>query len=404
MKALARSKNRNSRTGRSPQKHHQPRRLAFEGLEQKQVMSAGIFLTAAGTLVINADAHGSNVVVSSETVKSKQPDGHFALVEKIDVAEYKTIPGSMHSNVWLQPIRLLGKETVFTGKNVKQIVFNGSAAADSFVNDTNRPCKAYGNAGNNVLTGGSADDYLDGGAGYDSLKGRGGNDALFGGNDLLCDSLWGGGGNDRFLEKVRYTGPLSRCTVNTIDAISDLQAGNVRLQLADDEKVWTDAAVEIFDSAMAQLQARTNGNTRILKDTKTSLPILFLKEADGHGWEGLNNDPAGIGHRVIELATLTGSNSWEAMRTAIHEVCHDWDETIEGNPYMAQFTSLDAASSQSNDYARPYGMTNVHEDWTTCCEAEMGYKATGFPQHPSSNLTQKLKLVDNFFDYLATHP
>ncbi|MFZ1933494.1 MAG: calcium-binding protein [Thermoguttaceae bacterium] len=406
MKAFTSFKNRKLRTNHRRQKRYQPRRLAFEGLEQKQVMSAGISLVA-GTLLINADVHGSNVVVSEEIRKIKQPNGHVGIVDTIHVNEYTTIPGSMHSDVWLQPITFLAKQTNFVNQNVARIRFNGSAAADTFVDNTAIQCRAYGKAGNDVLKGGSGNDYLDGGTGYDSLDGGGGNDVLFGGNDLACDTLRGGGGNDIFLDKVRYSGPLNHCTVNTIDAISDLTASDARLQLADDEKAWTDVAVEDFSAAMVRLQDRTNGNTRILKDTKTSLPILFLKESDTHGWTGVNYDPSGLGRRVIELSTFnesTSSGVWNAMSTAIHEICHNWDETIEGNPYMAQFTALDAASSHSNDYARSYGMYNVLEDWTTCCEAEMGFKTSEFPQHPSSILTQKLKLVDSFFNYLATHP
>lgn len=300
MKAFTSFKNRKLRTNHRRQKRYQPRRLAFEGLEQKQVMSAGISLVA-GTLLINADVHGSNVVVSEEIRKIKQPNGHVGIVDTIHVNEYTTIPGSMHSDVWLQPITFLAKQTNFVNQNVARIRFNGSAAADTFVDNTAIQCRAYGKAGNDVLKGGSGNDYLDGGTGYDSLDGGGGNDVLFGGNDLACDTLRGGGGNDIFLDKVRYSGPLNHCTVNTIDAISDLTASDARLQLADDEKAWTDVAVEDFSAAMVRLQDRTNGNTRILKDTKTSLPILFLKESDTHGWTGVNYDPSGLGRRVIEL-------------------------------------------------------------------------------------------------------
>jgi hypothetical protein len=194
--------------------------------------------------------------------------------------------------------------------------------------------------------------------------------------------------------------------VAVYDTISDLMASDARIQLADDGKAWTDRGVRNLDSALAELQNRTNGYTRILKDTKTSAPILFLEEANLGGYVGLNNPPGSNGRRIIQVLQPDESRTgWAegARRTAIHEICHDWDETVEGNPYMAGFTQLHNASSKADDYVRTYGMRNALEDWTTCCEVEMGYRTSGFPQTPSAILQQKLQVVDSFFNYLATH-
>lgn len=64
----------------------------------------------------------------------------------------------------------------------------------------------FGEAGNDILTGGSGSDNLNGGAGNDTLLGKGGFDFLFGGqdNDTLIggdadDQCFGEAGNDRFV-------------------------------------------------------------------------------------------------------------------------------------------------------------------------------------------------------------
>ena len=68
------------------------------------------------------------------------------------------------------------------------------------------PANLYGGAGNDTLTGGSADDFLFGEAGNDTLLGKGGVDFLFGGagNDTLTggagnDQVFGEAGNDRMI-------------------------------------------------------------------------------------------------------------------------------------------------------------------------------------------------------------
>jgi Ca2+-binding RTX toxin-like protein len=81
-------------------------------------------------------------------------------------------------------------------------IVNGSAGNDS-ITGTSANESINGNAGNDTLIGADGDDSLNGGAGNDSLAGGEGNNALIGlaGNDTLVsgsgnDSLDGGDGND----------------------------------------------------------------------------------------------------------------------------------------------------------------------------------------------------------------
>lgn len=86
---------------------------------------------------------------------------------------------------------------------VKQIGFDGNAGDDTFANRTAIASLAYGNAGNDVLEGGTGMDTLLGEDGNDTLYGGAGSDRLFGGsgNDELygssgIDQLLGGAGSD----------------------------------------------------------------------------------------------------------------------------------------------------------------------------------------------------------------
>jgi hypothetical protein len=69
----------------------------------------------------------------------------------------------------------------FQRAQVRQIVFQGGAGNDRFLNQTDIPCTANGGAGNDYLMGGSGNDVLIGGPGNDTLIGGGGVDQLVGG-------------------------------------------------------------------------------------------------------------------------------------------------------------------------------------------------------------------------------
>jgi Ca2+-binding RTX toxin-like protein len=85
--------------------------------------------------------------------------------------------------------------TFFSARNVEGVGGNDTITA------TNSATRTYdGNAGNDVLNGGSVADNLIGGTGDDTISGNGGNDTIKGGAD--ADSLNGGDGDDTFLANL----------------------------------------------------------------------------------------------------------------------------------------------------------------------------------------------------------
>jgi Ca2+-binding RTX toxin-like protein len=98
----------------------------------------------------------------------------------------------------------IGQTINYAPGSFNQIVFNGGAGDDRFLNLTAISCTANGGAGNDILRGGNGNDLLRGGTGDDYLIGMIGHDVLKGaaGNDLLHgregnDTLIGGLGNDK---------------------------------------------------------------------------------------------------------------------------------------------------------------------------------------------------------------
>ncbi len=87
-----------------------------------------------------------------------------------------------------------GTNSVFKASDVKTIAGIGGASTDTFVNNTNIPSVFYGQGGDDVLVGGSANDVLKGGAGNDLLVGNNGSDDLSG--DAGIDTLLGLGDAD----------------------------------------------------------------------------------------------------------------------------------------------------------------------------------------------------------------
>jgi Ca2+-binding RTX toxin-like protein len=79
-----------------------------------------------------------------------------------------------------------------------RIVFYGYEGNDTFANNTNIRCSAYGMAGQDALYGGSNDDLLDGGADDDYIAGGAGNDTIHAGADYYYNQniLIGNEGND----------------------------------------------------------------------------------------------------------------------------------------------------------------------------------------------------------------
>lgn len=109
--------------------------------------------------------------------------------------------GPAHSvSAWINGV---GFGPFALGPGGRVIVYGGAGNDQIFATDARAPVSLYGNAGHDLLTGGSAGDLLDGGEGVDRLWGGPGDDTLLGGagNDFLHgregnDILLGGAGDD----------------------------------------------------------------------------------------------------------------------------------------------------------------------------------------------------------------
>ncbi len=150
-------------------------RLGLEGLGTRVLPTVSSIDLTASVLIIRSDDNGSAVDVTT-----------FA-------GQIKIFDGGRHIGTSL-------------ASGVVAIEFRGGNGNDSFNNATTLPLSAYGNGGNNVLTGGSGRDQLNGGSASDTLNGGGGNDYLYGngGNDRLIgeagdDNMFGGDGNDTYV-------------------------------------------------------------------------------------------------------------------------------------------------------------------------------------------------------------
>ncbi len=82
----------------------------------------------------------------------------------------------------------------FDASEVNSIVFVGLRGDDFFENQTAIPSRAFGNAGNDTLIGGSGADRLVGNTDNDIIRGNGGDDVLVAGNG--DDNVDAGAGND----------------------------------------------------------------------------------------------------------------------------------------------------------------------------------------------------------------
>ena len=118
------------------------------------------------------------------------------------------------------------------------IVFNGAAVDDVFDGSIHSErIEAFGNGGDDRLTGGSADDLLDGGAGDDRLVGGDGDDTLQAGSGR--DRLFGGAGNDTLIG-----GPAPQVPVSDVDFADYNDAtGGITATLSSTATVSGDASV-----------------------------------------------------------------------------------------------------------------------------------------------------------------
>ncbi|WP_322975072.1 calcium-binding protein [Aporhodopirellula aestuarii] len=130
-----------------------------------------------GVLTIHGSAIGDAVFVT--------PDDFGNVVLRQSIYSGFTSPvGVISDQTWS------GVFHEVTFANVNEIIFDGGAGADWFLNQTNIPSQLFGGNGRDFLIGGDAADHIEGGDGDDLIYGRGSTDVLFG--DDGDDEIHGG--------------------------------------------------------------------------------------------------------------------------------------------------------------------------------------------------------------------
>ena len=137
-----------------------------EQLETRKMMAVDSVEVSGDALVIRCDDTNSHVVVNSW--------GNYYVVNE---------PGIGRSSGW------------YHAPSLKEIRFHGGSGNDSFSTSARHlKVLAWGNAGDDQLTGSTLRDVLFGGPGNDSLFGLSGNDVMRGGHG--DDDMYGWSGND----------------------------------------------------------------------------------------------------------------------------------------------------------------------------------------------------------------
>lgn len=191
----------------------------FESLENRLLMAGDIsYSSSTKTLTITGDQlsdraevrfEGSKVKVDLYSTRSNGSIDHHDQTKSIDSVRNIIFNGLAGNDALLVTQGQLNSGVTL---NSISLDFNGGDGNDTCDNQAAAFMRAYGNAGNDTMWGGSVRDVMYGGLGDDVLHGRGNNDFLYGedgvdaiygeeGDDYLDgaaagDYLYGGLGND----------------------------------------------------------------------------------------------------------------------------------------------------------------------------------------------------------------
>ncbi len=151
-------------------RHTSPRRLHLESLETREVPACTISLIAFDGNLLNIQG-----TARADTAIVQRVGGEIVVTHR-------------SAGDWSDSVYRIA------ASQVQGIRFLGGYGNDQFLNGTALAATAFGEAGNDTLTDGSANSSLVGGAGDDTLRGGNGADRLTG--DAGHDQLDGGFGND----------------------------------------------------------------------------------------------------------------------------------------------------------------------------------------------------------------
>ena len=177
------------------------------------------------------------------------------------------------STLTLSSVSGIEKVVIGTGTGAAAVT-TGRAAVNVDASAIGEGLTIIGNAGANILTGGSGADTLHGGAGNDTLTGNGGADLLVGG--LGNDILTGGDNADQFVFNATPS-------TSNLDTITDFEVGMDKVQLSKaifaalgDTATLTDAEFWAGDG----VTSAHDSSDRILYNASTG---ALYYDADGTG-------------------------------------------------------------------------------------------------------------------------
>jgi beta-glucanase (GH16 family) len=194
---------------------------------------------------------------------------------------------------------------------------------------------AFGNADDNIVSGGSGKQTIDGGAGDDVLKGGGGADVFLfeagNGSDLIRDFS----GNDT----VRLTG-YGFDSFTEVEA-SMVQAGSdVRLGLGHDETlVFADTAIDQLSAGQFQLSLDRSRLNLTFSDNFDTLSLRSGASGtwDSNFWWGAENGSS---------LTSNGEKQWY--------IDHDYTPTSSVNPFDVENGVLTITAARTPDAIKPF--------------------------------------------------
>lgn len=224
---------------RIPQRRQQPRTLAVERLDSRELMAAKILAVLdQGVLTITGTEKDDKIEVREDKGRISVNNTKIQIGKK-DKSEVDTQLVSA-IRIWGQG----GNDTITLAKKEKETVPLGATIYGGLGNDTITGGQGvdiiFGEDGNDVITGGLGNDVLDGGAGDDKIQGSAGDDTLTGGPGK--NSLDGGIGTDsvsEFGQKLTLTN-TSVSGTNITESLTGIERGTLAGTSLDDVLVASD--------------------------------------------------------------------------------------------------------------------------------------------------------------------
>ncbi|MDR2438918.1 MAG: fibronectin type III domain-containing protein [Planctomycetaceae bacterium] len=277
--------------------------------------------------------------------------------------------------------------SAFSG--ITSIVFNGYDGDDTF--------KAlYNNVYVDIactINGGNGNDDLTGGSGANTFNGGNGNDLLIGGTgtNLFYNT---GIGSSAFLWRSTINNGDSWVSGSSITSTASGQDdANLVFKNTGMNDVtllsWTDSD---FFGVVDTIRYVYNllGNYKFFCSQYQTQGNMFIAQ---HGDLGSNVAGMNGGGTIILDSLYTSSNY-----VIIHEFAHNWHHSS----YYQQLAAISwngnskKSGSKAGDFARDYGATNPHEDWTTMFEVVL--VGDSIPENATDKWFQKDTIVRNFLN------